>query len=70
MNTSTKPTENLAECGNESKPLLADVLKLSRYSLIRAFQDNGLRVYQVYYTMSKTRLAEKFMEELDSKNIR
>jgi hypothetical protein len=24
MNTSTKPTENLAECGNKSKPLLAD----------------------------------------------
>ena len=66
---STKPTSNEAENGNESKPLLADVLKLSRYSLIRAFQDNGLRVYQVYYTMSRTRLAEKFMEELDSKNI-
>jgi hypothetical protein len=23
MNTSTKQTENLAECGNKSKPLLA-----------------------------------------------
>ena len=26
MNTSTKQTENLAECGNKSKPMLADVL--------------------------------------------
>ena len=26
MNTSTKQTENLAECGNKSKPLLAEVL--------------------------------------------
>jgi len=26
MNTSTKQTENLAECGNKSKPLLAVVL--------------------------------------------
>jgi lysophospholipase L1-like esterase len=26
MNTSTKKTENLAECGNKSKPLLAEVL--------------------------------------------
>ena len=25
MNTSTKQTENLAECGNKSKPLLGDV---------------------------------------------
>jgi hypothetical protein len=25
MNTSTKQTENLAECGNKSKPLLCDV---------------------------------------------
>ena len=25
MNTSTKQTENLAECGNKSKPLLAVV---------------------------------------------
>lgn len=25
MNTSTKQTENLAECGNKSKPLLAEV---------------------------------------------
>ncbi len=25
MNTSTKPTENTAECGNKSKPLLAVV---------------------------------------------
>jgi hypothetical protein len=24
MNKSTKPTENLAECGNKSKPLLAN----------------------------------------------
>lgn len=27
MNTSTKQTLNLAECGNKSKPLLADVVK-------------------------------------------
>lgn len=27
MNTSTKQTENLAECGNKSKPLLCDVFK-------------------------------------------
>lgn len=26
MSESTKPTENLADCGNKSKPLLADVL--------------------------------------------
>jgi len=26
MNTSTKQTENLAECGNKSKPLLAPVI--------------------------------------------
>ena len=25
---STKPTENLAECGNKSKPLLCDVISL------------------------------------------
>jgi len=25
MSTNTKPTENLAECGNKSKPLLCDV---------------------------------------------
>lgn len=26
MNTSTEPTENLAECGNKSKPLLSTVV--------------------------------------------
>jgi Txe/YoeB family toxin of Txe-Axe toxin-antitoxin module len=32
MNTSTKQTENLAECGNKSKPLLADVLNTLEYA--------------------------------------
>ncbi len=32
MNTSTKQTENLAECGNKSKPLLAVVL-FDKYGL-------------------------------------
>lgn len=30
MNTSTKHTENLAECGNKSKPLLVAVRWISR----------------------------------------
>ena len=28
MSTSTKQTENLAECGNKSKPMLCDVISL------------------------------------------
>ena len=32
MNTSTKQTENLAECDNKSKPLLCDVL-FDKYGL-------------------------------------
>jgi len=30
MNTSTKPTSNEAECGNKSKPLLANRLFIYR----------------------------------------
>ena len=30
MKTSTKPTENLAECGNKSKPLLCEVAVLKQ----------------------------------------
>ena len=67
MKKDTKPTSNEAENGNKSKPLLADVLKLSRHSLIRCFQDNGLRVFEVYYTIPRTRLAEKLIEELHNK---
>ena len=31
MKTDTKPTENLAECGNKSKPLLAGVISREEY---------------------------------------
>jgi hypothetical protein len=38
MNKSTKPTENLAECGNKSKPLLANrYFKDFKYTLKRKF---------------------------------
>jgi hypothetical protein len=52
---------------NNKNPMLADILKISRYSLIRTFQDNGLRVFEIYNTMSKTRLAEKLIAELNKK---
>ena len=39
MNTSTKPTENLTQCGNKSKPLLPAVFfmgfKIIKYRIIR-----------------------------------
>lgn len=64
-----KPSSKPSERDNATKPLLADLLKLSRHSLIRMFQDNGFRVFEIYYTMSKARLAEKLTVEFDSKNI-
>jgi hypothetical protein len=41
MNKSTKPTENLAECGNKSKPLLANrYFKDFKYTL-KAKRENS-----------------------------
>ena len=37
MKTDTKPTENLAECGNKSKPLLADVVSLEESKRLSRF---------------------------------
>jgi hypothetical protein len=43
MNKSTKPTENLAECGNKSKPLLANrYFKDFKYTL-KAKRENSSR---------------------------
>ena len=46
MNTSTKQTENLAECGNKSKPLLADVeitvLETITVEIPKGFMNTGI----------------------------
>lgn len=41
MNTSTKQTENLAECGNKSKPLLCDVFEKKYVIIGQIFFDNS-----------------------------
>lgn len=58
MNTRTKPTENLAECGNKSKPLLAEVISREQYL-------NALELIDNYHKqnsngMSKTILKSMF----------
>lgn len=49
MNTSTKPTENLTECGNKSKPLLAPVFDFEKGDVVEfcneqyfVIENNGL----------------------------
>jgi hypothetical protein len=51
MNTSTKQTENLAECGNKSKPLLAEVISREQYL-------NALELIDKYHRQNE-KVAEK-----------
>jgi hypothetical protein len=54
---------------NAIKPMLADVLKMSRDEIIGLFLYYKLDVFEHYYGMSVRGLAEQFIEKLDSKNI-
>jgi hypothetical protein len=41
MNTSTKQSSNLAECGNKSKPLLCDVTSGIKWDIDHDYSYNG-----------------------------
>ena len=51
MNTSTKQTENLEECGNKTKPLLAEVISREEYL-------NALELIDKYHRQNE-KVAEK-----------
>ena len=65
MNTSTKKTENLAKCGNKSKPLLCDVLLTKDdFSLVNGLR-NGMTSFAIQ-TLSEDIFNDELAQELES----